>query len=246
MLQSSLWNGLALTYFVLVWVGYGFYAKRRAQKGEQLSLSRALRSHRELWTTRMLARDNRIMDSSLLANQERVVGFFASTTLLLMAAVLTALSQAAEIAELSSHVPFTSGHTQAEIELKLLILLLILVYAFFKITWALRQYGFASVLVGSAPSLEEDISEAERTRYATHLARLMDLAGHDNNSCLRAYYFSLAVVFWFAGNIAFVVATSLIIVILANREFMSDAVLCIREAYVPVKPMAGAHDSQSG
>ena len=235
MLLAAHWDTVALGYFLLVWIGYGYYAKHRAKKGEQLSLSRAMRSHRDLWASRMLLRDNRIMDSALLANQERVVGFFASTTLLLLAAVLTALFRAGEIAELTSHVAFGSRHTEAEMEFKLMILLLILVYGFFKITWALRQYGFANVLVGSAPGLDEAVTEETRAVFAGNLARLMDLAGHDNNSCLRAYYFALAVVFWFAGNLAFAIATSVIVLILANREFRSDAVVCIRDAYVPVE-----------
>ena len=227
-------DALALGYFLLVWIGYGHYAKHRAKKGEQLSLSRAMRSHRDLWAARMLLRDNRIVDSALLANQERVVGFFASTTLLLLAAVLTALFRASEIAELTSHVAFGSQHTEAEMEFKLFILLLVLVYAFFKITWALRQYGFANVLLGSAPGANEVASEEACKVFAAKFARLMDLAGHDNNSCLRAYYFALAVVFWFASNVAFILATSVIVLILANREFRSDAVVCILEAHVPV------------
>lgn len=228
------WDGAALVYFLLVWWGYGFFAKRRARLGDKLSLSRAMRNHRDLWAERMLYRENRISDASLLANQERVVGFFASTTLILLAAVLTALSRAGELAELTRQVPLTGGLSEGEMEFKLLILLLILVYAFFKITWSLRQYGFASVLAGSAPMPDEDISPGDRRRFAEHLGRLMDLAGHDNNGCLRAYYFGLAVVFWLAGNVAFVVATTVVALTLAEREFTSDAVACIRDSYVPI------------
>ena len=230
------WNALGLAYFVVIWVGYGLYAKSRAKGSAKATLSRAMRRHRDLWAERMLYRDNRIGDAALLANQERVVGFFASTTLLLLAAVLTALSRESELAEITQSIPFISNSV-AELEFKFLVLALILIYAFFKVTWSLRQYGFVSVMVGSAPMPEEDLSPEDRQRFALQLGRLMDLAGHDNNSCLRAYYFGLAVMCWVGGNVAFVVATSLIALVLAERELASGAVSCIRESEVDFVPL---------
>lgn len=223
----------AFIYFAALWWGYGTYAKWRAKKGDRLSLSRALKNHRDAWALRLTHREMRMTDAALMANQERVVGFFASTTLLLMAAVLTAITRAAEIAELTSHMPTVGGQSAEQLEFKLVILLFILVYAFFKVTWSLRQYGFASVLIGSAPLPEEQISEEERAAFAVNFARLMDAAGHDNNSCLRAYYFALAVVVWVAGDIPFVVTTTAIVMVLANREFRSAPVAGIRSALIP-------------
>jgi uncharacterized membrane protein len=234
MIESVAGDVGAFAYFLAMWVGYVVYAKHRAKRGTLLSLSRGMRAHRELWAARMLDRDVRIMDATLLANQERVSGFFASTTLILLAAVLTAISNASQIAEISGHLPLASGSSKTELEYKLFILLLIMVYAFFKVTWSLRQYGFANVLFGSAPSEAEPVSDEARHRFVSNLARLMDKAGHDNNDCLRAYYFAVAIVFWVAGNVAFVVATTAIVLILAEREFRSPAVACIVDSQVPL------------
>lgn len=223
---------LALAYFFLLWLGYARYAKYRAKKIEQASLSRALRSHREAWARRLLNREMRMTDASLLANQERVVGFFASTTLLLMAAVLTALTTSEKIAELTSHIPFTVHQSTGQIEAKLALLLLILIYAFFKVTWSLRQYGFAAVVIGGAPDPSEQLTPEQCTTFAKNLAKIMDSAGHDNNSCLRAYYFSLSVVCWLSGTLPFLVAATLTVFVLYNREFRSGAVLGIERAYI--------------
>ncbi len=231
----------AFAYFMLVWWGYGSYAKRRARMGNVLSLSRSLRDHRNAWAERMVWREMRMTDASLLANQERVVGFFASTTLLLLAAVLTAITKAQQIIDLTQHMSWFDGQVVAQLEIKLGVLLLILIYAFFKITWALRQYGFASVLVGSAPMPNENISDEDRHAFALNLARLIDAAGHDNNSCLRSYYFMLALVFWFVGPLPFVVATTLVVLVLANREFRSSTIASISNAYI-----APDKDSLSG
>lgn len=222
----------ALIYFLLLWSGYSQYARHRAKQGAKVSLSRSLRRHREAWARRLLKREMRMTDASLLANQERVVGFFASTTLLLMAAVVTALTTSVQIAEMASHIPFTGQQSAAQIEAKLALLLLILIYAFFKVTWSLRQYGFAAVVMGGAPDPGEQLTEDERALFVENLAKLMDSAGHDNNKCLRAYYFALSVVCWLAGTIPFLVAATVTVFVLYNREFSSSAVLTIERAYL--------------
>lgn len=231
-LPFNLVDFLALAYFLLLWLGYGHYAKRRAKTRDTASLSRSLRLHREAWAARLLQRDMRMTDASLLANQERVVGFFASTTLLLMAAVLTALTSSNEIAELSSHIPFTEHQSSGQIEAKLALLLLILIYAFFKVTWSLRQYGFAAVVMGGAPNPGEQLGPEERLVFVENLAKIMDCAGHDNNSCLRAYYFALSVVCWLSGTLPFLIATTITVFVLYNREFRSRAVLSIQQCYM--------------
>lgn len=223
---------LALAYFLLLWAGYARYAKHQAKKGAQASLSRSLRNQREAWSRRLLDREMRMTDASLLASQERVVGFFASTTLLLMAGVLTALTTSVQIAEITAHIPFAESQTNGQIEAKLALLLIILIFAFFKVTWSLRQYGFAAVLMGAAPDSSEQLTPLQRETFACNLAKLMDSAGHDNNSGLRAYYFCLSVVCWLSGTIPFLLAATITVYVLYVREFKSDTVMSIQQAYV--------------
>lgn len=222
----------ALLYFSLLWAGYARYAKYRAKREGGASLSRSLRDHREAWARRLLQREMRMTDASLLASQERVVGFFASATLLLMAGVLTALTTSDQIAELSSHIPFAEHQSNGQVEAKLALLLIILIYAFFKVTWSLRQYGFAAVVMGGAPDADERLSDEQAERFACHLAKLMDSAGHDNNSGLRAYYFGLSVMCWLFGTVPFLLATTITVLVLYRREFVSHTVRAIRQALV--------------
>jgi len=224
---------LALAYFVLLWAGYAYYARYRAQNSPQASLSRSLRKHREAWAERILRHEMRMTDASLLANQERVVGFFSSTTLLLLAAVMTALATSEQIAEITSHIPFSTRQSQAQVEAKFALLMLVLTFAFFKVTWSLRQYGFIAVIIGGAPGPEETISSSQRREFVCNLARLMDSAGHNNNSGLRAYYFALSLVCWLTGTALFVIATSVTVLVLYNREFRSSTVLAIEHSCIP-------------
>ncbi len=102
---------------------------------------------------------------------------------------------------------------------KVLLLLILFVYAFFKFTWAFRQYNYCLILIGSValPSRMTDDSKriAERTaRIATSTAR------HFNRG-MRAYYFGLAALSWFVSPWLFMVATAWVVAVLYRREFRS-------------------------
>jgi uncharacterized membrane protein len=215
---------IALAYMLVLWTGYSMYAKSRAQKAQQKSLSHSMRMHRERWVRQMLLRDIRVTDASLLANQERVVGFFASATLIILAAVFTALSSSNLIAEVANQLPMAQVQTTEQVQMKFFAVALVLVYAFFMITWSLRQYGFVAVMMGGAPVPNESITEPEKERFILAMARLMDTAGHDNNKGLRAYYFCLAMLFWIIHPYLYMLMSTVTILVLASREFNSKAV----------------------
>ncbi len=220
----------AVCYMVIVWYTYTRYAKHRAKQGDKQSLSHSMRNHRIRWVSKMLDREVRVADSALLASQERVVGFFASATLLLLAAVFTAISASDQIAAVTGELPFSVVQTTTQIQTKFIIIAVVLIYAFFSITWSLRQYGFVAVLIGGAPMPDEALSPEDRSRFVEHLARLLDIAGHDNNAGLRAYYFCLAMVFWMLNPYFYMAATTIIIAVLARREFKSKTVRTLEGA----------------
>lgn len=222
----------ALSYMLVAWCAYAVYVRRRAKAGKLPSLSRGLTMHRRAWVQRMLKRDMRMTDASLLGNQERVVGFFASSTLLLLAAIFTAISSSNLISEMAAQLPFAEPQSPQQVQFKLFVLALVLIYAFFTVTWSLRQYGFVNILMGAAPLPEEDLDGVSRKRYVDSLVKLLDRAGHDNNSALRAYYFCLAMLFWLFHIAFFVVATTLIIGILYHRECSSAAVRTMEMALI--------------
>lgn len=229
-MSTSAIDVTALLYMFFLWTCYALYAKRRARQGSHSSLSHSMRILRERWVRQMLRRDIRVTDASLLANQERVVGFFASTTMIILAAVFTALSASSQIADITNHLPLAQQQSASQVQLKLIVIALVLVYAFFMITWSLRQYGFAAVMMGSAPTPDEDIDDNDKERFVGAMARLLDTAGHDNNKGLRAYYFCLAMVFWLIHPYLYMVISSVTVLILAQREFNSKAVQSLESA----------------
>jgi uncharacterized membrane protein len=118
-----------------------------------------------------------------------------------------------------AELPFAVKGTQRVWEMKILLLIGIFGFAFFKFTWALRQFNMLAILVGAAPNPGAD-SGGEHE----FIARSTDVsvyAGENFNNGLRAYYFGLAALAWFLHPLLFAVTTAWVVLILYHREFQS-------------------------
>ncbi len=218
----------AVTLFVTVWVAYTRFARVKARS--QRTLSSVMRHHRVQWMVRMMANENRITDASLLANLERVVAFFASTTLLIIAGILTAVSTVEGTLTILINLPFSVQVTPAVLQLKLLLLAMIFVYAFFKFTWSIRQYNFFAVLLGAAPGARDaDVTAEALTQFSERSAKLIDLASHEFNHGLRAYYFAMALFTWLVSPWVCMLSTLWVVWVLYRREFHSQALKTLDE-----------------
>lgn len=215
---------LCLLWLCLCWFGYARFARRQAKKTD--CIASVMHRHRISWMTRLLHREHLIADTALLASLERQVTFFASTTMLILAALLTLLSASERLFSIMQSVPGVYPATLLDIQVRLILMLAIFIYAFFTFTWSLRQYGFCSVLMGAFPHVSkgEQVSE-EDEKFVKHLAKIIDHAGHSYNYGLRSYYFALSTLAWFIHPIAFVFATTMVVVVLFQREFHSQTMV---------------------
>jgi uncharacterized membrane protein len=216
-------NGLnlaALAWFIVCFSGYTFYSRRAARNTH--CLSSVMHMYRQEWMERMLARDVRVADTTAIANLERSVSFFASSTMLILAGLVTVMGATEKVIGLVAHIPFAAPATQAEWEIKLLLLVVLFIYAFFKFTWSLRQYGFSSVMLGGAPMPEDPVSAQERSACSRRIARMASMAANNFNSGLRTYYFSMAVLGWFINPWVFMALSTGVVFILYRREFKSN------------------------
>jgi uncharacterized membrane protein len=205
---------VSLVWFVSVWAGYTFYADRYARRSH--SLRAVMHAYRRDWMRQMLLRDNRMTDINILQNLLQGVVFFASTTLLILAGLVTLLGYSDRAIEVVRALPYAARTTLVQWELRLLVLSVIFVYAFFKFTWSLRQFNYCSVLIGAAPPGPDDACARRAAEVSTN-------ASKDFNQGLRAYYFSLAALAWFVSPWLFMLATSLVVVVLYAREYRSSA-----------------------
>ncbi|MBO0366506.1 DUF599 family protein [Pseudomonas shirazensis] len=220
-IQSNLINLLAVCWFALCWGGYTRYAIWKGR--DTACLASVLHLYREDWMRRMLLRDNRIADASVIGNLERNASFFASSTLIILAGILTVLGASDRAVSLLADLPYVQVASQGMSEVKLLGLAAVFVYAFFTFSWCMRQYNFAAVLVGSAPMIGERlVNELERKAFAARAARVLSLAANQFNLGLRAYYFGMAMLTWFINPWLFMVVSLGVVLILYRREFHSD------------------------
>ncbi|HYD71366.1 DUF599 domain-containing protein [Azospirillum sp.] len=171
---------------------------------------------RRVWMERMLERDNRIMDSQLVGHTMNSCTFFASTTMLVLAGLLGSFGAIEHAHDIISALSFTVRTSRQFFELKLLLLVCIFTYAFFKFTWALRQYNYVCALIGAAPL--PPVPDGERVATATDIAQALTLAVTALNGGLRAYYFALAALCWLISPWLFMVATAFVVGVLVRRQ----------------------------
>jgi uncharacterized membrane protein len=216
----------AVLWFLGAWIGYTLFAKRRARTVSCLSYE--LRRKRTDWMRQMLTRDVRLADVSLIAALERNVSFFASSSMLILAGILTAIASSDTIAKVLHLVMPWQQYPDALLQVKLLFLGLIYVFTFFQFTWSLRQYGFGGVLIGAAPD-GKGLPEAELMQYANKAAKVIDQAAHSFNYGLRAIYFSLATLAWFIDSWLFMLSTVVVLLVMKHREFHSKALKALQQ-----------------
>ncbi|WP_114418825.1 DUF599 domain-containing protein [Marinospirillum perlucidum] len=212
---------LALTWFVLCWAWYYEYSRRRQRS--KRCLAGVMHSYRYDWMTRLLTREARIADATIMTHLERNGAFFASSALLILAALFGLMGATDRALVVLADLPFAGIEpTRLGLEIKLLLLIALFIYAFFTFTWSMRQYNFCAILIGSAPTPnEKDATPGARKMFAVQAANVIDLAANQFNYGLRAYYFGLALLGWFLHPLAFIVATAGVVGVLYRREFHS-------------------------
>ncbi len=229
----SLLNLFALFCFITCWFGYTLFARKKAKSTN--CIARCLHQHRIHWMHEVFNREIKVGEAALLANLERNIAFFASSTLLVLAGVLTLFAQVEKLEEVIASIPYAESPIHAVIQLKLGLLAFIFVLAFFQFTWSMRQYGFLNVMIGAAPYTSEDNEKVSVDinnnvnlhGYAKQMAVVQDQAAHSYNYGLRSYYFSIAAICWFFHPVLFILASLFVVYTLYNREFNSRAVKAI-------------------
>ncbi|WP_020559694.1 DUF599 domain-containing protein [Thiofilum flexile] len=204
----------SLLWFLTCWVGYGRYSGLKSTHGQRLQ--DALQLHIRQWIVQIEKRDNRMVDTAIIANIERNATFMASSSLLIIAGLVTAIGSTDKALALFTQLPFVRFDPQTW-EIGLIMMTVVFAYAFFTFTWCIRQWGFASILIGSVTHH----SQPPNARLAESLERLISLAVYHFNVGLRAYYYSLALLTWFIHPLLFMLATTWVIAVLYRREYHS-------------------------
>ncbi len=217
-LPLSWLDAAALVLFAAAWTGYQWYSDH--SETTRPRLGREMDRYTREWLAQMAGRDNRMVDVNVVRNLTRGSQFFASTTMLILGALVALMGYAEQAASVVAELPFTQQASERMWEIKIVVLLVIFVYAFFKFTWSIRQFGFSSILVGATkkPTPTPEL-------YAVHtdrIAAIVSFANRNFNQGLRAYYFGVAAMCWFLHPALMIVMTLGVIYVLYQREFRSQ------------------------
>ena len=210
---------LALVWFLICFNGYASYARKASYK--EPCLASVMHLYRTEWMKEMLLRDVRVADTTTVANLERGVTFFASTTMLILAGLMTLITRGETAMGLLASVPGAEMLSSLQWDIRILAMMVLFVYAFFKFTWSLRQYGFVSVMIGGAPLLTEDRMR-EIDAHASRIAKMASMAANNFNTGLRSYYFAIAMLGWLIHSALFIALALAVVWILYRREFTSS------------------------
>ena len=216
---------LSLAVFFASWAGYAWFSEHSRWGAD--GLIGTSRNFRLQWAYGMLARDIRVMDSTLIGNLMTSVSFYANTTIYIIAGLVAALGASEKLLSVTAELPFAGVGNRELLEIKLMLLLASFVFAYFKFTWSLRQFNLLSILVGAAPMGKP--GEPGIDAFAQKVAGANNLAGDDFNRGIRAYYFGLAASGWLLSPWVLSTLAITVLIVLYRRDYRSAALYILRQ-----------------
>ncbi len=162
-----------------------------------------------------------MIDVILTGHTVNSIAFFASTSMLVIAGLVGTLSSSGSAFRVLETISFAQATTEFVFQMKIVGLIGMFVIAFYKFTWALRQYNFLCALIGAAPGREQHPTEVEVDRFADHASRMLSLALTSFNGGIRAFYFAVAWLAWFIHPYAFITTTAVMVAVLYKRQIHS-------------------------
>ena len=217
-------DGAALALFFVCWLGYGPLLGLIGRKSG--SLNDDMLHVRRIWMQAMTRREMRLVDSQLMGHSINSASFFASTNLLLIAAVAGVLFGGENALKGFAAVGAESVPTRL-LEAKLALVLVCLTRGFLDFIWALRQMNYTLALIGSAPELH---SNTDRKAFSEAAGQLLNPALSSFSQGVRGYYFALAAAAWLFGPLWLALGVASSFGLLIYRQEASPAARAIRNA----------------
>ncbi len=225
---------IAVVFFFTAWVMHFWIINHSSLRNK--TISHRMAAHRQRWMLNMVHRDPKMADALIQNTLQYGVLFFASTTILLIGALLAGLGASDKAIALLSDIPFVTTPSRTAWEIKVLMVIFIFTFAFFKFAWSYRLFNYVLVLVGAAPdisvkkSLESCADDSNdhmftadyMDNYAHCVGQLHALGAKHFTTGLNSYFFALAAVSWFLDARLFIFATIWVSVVLYRRAFRSN------------------------
>ena len=220
----TVFDWLALALFFICWLGYDPLLRLLARRSGALNDDMLVIRH--AWMRAMTHRELRLLDSQLLGHSINSGSFFASSNLLLIAAVggilfggESALQGFAAVG--AENVPLKI------LEAKLALVLACLARGLLDFIWSIRQMNYTLALIGAAPEVHE---EGDRVAFGEATAQVLNPALAAFSQGVRGYYFALAAAAWLFGPLWLALGVASAFSLLVWRQAGSPAARAIRTA----------------
>ena len=220
----TLFDWIALSLFFIAWLGYGPILGLIARRSG--SLNDDMLVVRDSWMTAMTHREMRLIDSQLMGHSINSASFFASTNLLLIAAVAGILF-GGENALKGFAAVGAEAVPMKILEAKMALVLVCLARGFLDFIWSLRQMNYALALIGAAPEIH---TESDRVAYGHAVAQVLNPALGGFSQGVRGYYFALAAAAWLFGPLWLALGVISAFALLVWRQAGSPAARAVRAA----------------
>jgi hypothetical protein len=112
---------ISLAIFFASWAGYAWFSEH--SRGGAGGLIGTSQKYRLQWAYRMLEREVRVMDSTLIGNLMTSVSFYANTTIYIIAGLVAALGASDKLLSFTADLPFGGAGNRELLEIKLMLLL---------------------------------------------------------------------------------------------------------------------------
>lgn len=226
------WDWAALVLFAVCWLGYEPALRLLSRRFGTLNQDMQLVRH--IWMSAMVRREIRLVDSQLMGHSINTASFFASTNLLLIAAVAgilfggeAALRGFAAVGAEAVPLPL--------LEAKLALILICLVRGLLDFIWSIRQLNYTLAVIGAAP--EHD--SAARDALGRAAGDLLNPALASFSQGVRAYYFALAAAAWLIGPVWLALGVVASFSLLIWRQEGSPAARAIRRVRAALESDSG-------
>ena len=223
-------DGVAVAAFLVAWALHSLVVSRLPLRAR--TLSHAMLAHRARWMQNAVRRETKMVDALIQNSLQQGVLFFASTSILVIGALLAGLGAADQAVDVLGELPFASTDTRFEWETKVLLVVAIVTYAFFKFAWSYRLFNYVIILIGAAPDARADgscASAAEVDAAADRLGKLHAVAAYHFTAGIHAYFHALSAMAWLVSPWLFLAATLLVSAVLYRRAFGSRFLRILEE-----------------
>lgn len=191
---------------------YQFYLRWRTRRDPASSAQDIMLVARAAWVGSVMRERRDILAVQTLRNSTMAASFMASTAILLIIGVLTLSAQGDRLSGTWHALNFL-GQVSAEMWLfKLLVMLFDLLFAFFSFSMSVRLFHHIGYLI-NVP-----LERALEDRQTGHVVAQMDRAGIFYRIGMRAYYFTVPLLFWLFGPLLLLGATALLIFFLYHLD----------------------------